>query len=630
MSAATSKAAAGAAAGATAGGGVAQRQSARTSKRASNPPDYFNPPSSCSKGSRLTGKEADSEECLRKIKRMTRNKRSPSTSPRKSPRTKRMLPFSSPDSHASAEKKMTPRNQEAKKVKVATEKSNPSSSSEKKFKKRRRIRVIPTSLQPQKKKARAAVVSLSPSSNKPTETPTKTSTSSAQPSSPLVQCTFSEKSFSSPSPKGSSSQRKTTTKQKRSSSCSSRRKSILSATSVLELTYEEQTKLFKDDGGAKKTKNNKGTKRKTPSQQQTTATKTTTTKNKMTKSSNGEMKEVPKKKRKTRSDKGFPRKPRSSNKGVPGKPKEQVSQNESSTTGTTAPMKTKPERTQGRPQKAKTDIMGGETAAGGINKEIEAAVPEAPSEQQSRKPLGHKGRRRRGVIGTYAGTRCGNCVGCRAIQNCGKCIPCLDMPEFGGPGKMKKLCILRKCLNFSRAAGRSKRTSDTKGGASATNADIQKQQQPSENELDPHNNPYKLQTNECRTADELESLPDDDSHVEELSDMEWDSTSRPDPLPAMKRASKMAMGNVRMTRSSGHSAKAQASTDVASGIATNEPDTYLKQHTNVSAAELARQFQEKQRTKMASNNNDEEDSDDEESDDDFIPPPPPLALGLKN
>jgi hypothetical protein len=207
------------------------------------------------------------------------------------------------------------------------------------------------------------------------------------------------------------------------------------------------------------------------------------------------------------------------------------------------------------------------------------------------------------------------------------------MPEFGGPGKMKKLCILRKCLNFSRTAGRSKRTSDAKRSASATNAHIQEQQQqqkPSEYEVDLYNNPYKLQPKECRTADELESLPDDDSHVEELSDMEWDRNSRPDPLPAMKRAPKMAMENVRMTRYSSHSFKAQARSDRASGIVKDKPDTNLKQHTNVSAANLARQLQEKQRSKMASGNHDEEEDSDEDSDDDFIPPPPPLALGLNN
>eukprot|EP00795_Rhopilema_esculentum_P015221 gene15221-6425_t len=42
--------------------------------------------------------------------------------------------------------------------------------------------------------------------------------------------------------------------------------------------------------------------------------------------------------------------------------------------------------------------------------------------------------------------RCGDCDGCNR-GNCGDCKYCLDMPKFGGPGKMKQSCIYRICLN---------------------------------------------------------------------------------------------------------------------------------------------------------------------------------------
>ena len=35
--------------------------------------------------------------------------------------------------------------------------------------------------------------------------------------------------------------------------------------------------------------------------------------------------------------------------------------------------------------------------------------------------------------------RCGDCDGCRA-ENCGKCSACLDMPKYGGPGKINMAC----------------------------------------------------------------------------------------------------------------------------------------------------------------------------------------------
>ena len=41
--------------------------------------------------------------------------------------------------------------------------------------------------------------------------------------------------------------------------------------------------------------------------------------------------------------------------------------------------------------------------------------------------------------------KCGQCNNCKRA-NCGSCSSCQDMPRFGGPGKMKQACNLRKCL----------------------------------------------------------------------------------------------------------------------------------------------------------------------------------------
>jgi len=47
-------------------------------------------------------------------------------------------------------------------------------------------------------------------------------------------------------------------------------------------------------------------------------------------------------------------------------------------------------------------------------------------------------------------TRCGECNGCKQ-SNCGNCSECLDMKEFGGPGRKKKACSMRKCTAQSTA-----------------------------------------------------------------------------------------------------------------------------------------------------------------------------------
>ena len=41
-------------------------------------------------------------------------------------------------------------------------------------------------------------------------------------------------------------------------------------------------------------------------------------------------------------------------------------------------------------------------------------------------------------------SRCGQCEACLA-NDCGTCAYCLDMVKYGGPGKKKKACLLRRC-----------------------------------------------------------------------------------------------------------------------------------------------------------------------------------------
>lgn len=44
--------------------------------------------------------------------------------------------------------------------------------------------------------------------------------------------------------------------------------------------------------------------------------------------------------------------------------------------------------------------------------------------------------------------RCKHCAAC-CRKECGTCQYCQDMRKFGGPGRMKKSCIMRQCLAVS-------------------------------------------------------------------------------------------------------------------------------------------------------------------------------------
>ena len=44
--------------------------------------------------------------------------------------------------------------------------------------------------------------------------------------------------------------------------------------------------------------------------------------------------------------------------------------------------------------------------------------------------------------------KCGVCEACQQTD-CGKCSACRDMIKFGGTGRSKQSCVLRKCPNMA-------------------------------------------------------------------------------------------------------------------------------------------------------------------------------------
>jgi hypothetical protein len=72
----------------------------------------------------------------------------------------------------------------------------------------------------------------------------------------------------------------------------------------------------------------------------------------------------------------------------------------------------------------------------------------APTESvrfRARAPDIQKGGWHPGVHGPRR-VRCKACSACH-MPACGRCAPCLDSPRFGGPGKQKQSCVLRKCTS---------------------------------------------------------------------------------------------------------------------------------------------------------------------------------------
>ncbi|XP_049442717.1 lysine-specific demethylase 2A [Epinephelus fuscoguttatus] len=63
------------------------------------------------------------------------------------------------------------------------------------------------------------------------------------------------------------------------------------------------------------------------------------------------------------------------------------------------------------------------------------------------KPLGQRSAKRSSISALRRRrVRCKRCAGC-CRKECGTCQYCHDMRKFGGPGRMKKGCIMRQCLS---------------------------------------------------------------------------------------------------------------------------------------------------------------------------------------
>ena len=62
--------------------------------------------------------------------------------------------------------------------------------------------------------------------------------------------------------------------------------------------------------------------------------------------------------------------------------------------------------------------------------------------------LDHQGNNKFGAVSAPRRTKCGICEACQN-QDCGKCRHCKDMVKFGGTGRSKQSCMLRKCPNMA-------------------------------------------------------------------------------------------------------------------------------------------------------------------------------------
>ncbi|KAK7072163.1 hypothetical protein SK128_024815, partial [Halocaridina rubra] len=51
---------------------------------------------------------------------------------------------------------------------------------------------------------------------------------------------------------------------------------------------------------------------------------------------------------------------------------------------------------------------------------------------------GHMGRKRKG---------CGDCEGCQVLEDCGQCRFCRDKAKFGGPNRLKQVCVYKRCVH---------------------------------------------------------------------------------------------------------------------------------------------------------------------------------------
>lgn len=41
---------------------------------------------------------------------------------------------------------------------------------------------------------------------------------------------------------------------------------------------------------------------------------------------------------------------------------------------------------------------------------------------------------------------CGECEGCQVVEDCGQCRFCRDKAKFGGPNRLKQVCVYKRCV----------------------------------------------------------------------------------------------------------------------------------------------------------------------------------------
>ncbi|CAL4136560.1 unnamed protein product [Meganyctiphanes norvegica] len=87
--------------------------------------------------------------------------------------------------------------------------------------------------------------------------------------------------------------------------------------------------------------------------------------------------------------------------------------------------------------------LAGDEHSGSVSSpEIVEIIEEIPGDPQSaiRRTLyhpGHMGRKRKG---------CGECEGCQVVEDCSQCRFCRDKAKFGGPNRLKQVCVYKRCV----------------------------------------------------------------------------------------------------------------------------------------------------------------------------------------
>merc|ERR1739842_147434 len=87
-------------------------------------------------------------------------------------------------------------------------------------------------------------------------------------------------------------------------------------------------------------------------------------------------------------------------------------------------------------------FVGDEHSGSVSSPEIVEIIEEIPGDPQSaiRRTLyhpGHMGRKRKG---------CGECEGCQVVEDCSQCRFCRDKAKFGGPNRLKQVCVYKRCI----------------------------------------------------------------------------------------------------------------------------------------------------------------------------------------